>query len=113
MHKFPLPIAHDTRPAKPRWSALRVFALVVLGISLAPLIAEGTSICFAQWSQVMGSNALARTPVLDSLQEGLESGHRSISSTMTSYFQRLPWNPKVVLFVGVILMLIGMKILKM
>jgi hypothetical protein len=113
MHKFPLSIAHDIRPAKPRWSALRVSALVLLGISLAPLIAEGTSICFAQWSQVMGRNAQARTPVIDSLQEGIETGHRSVSSSMGSYFQRLPWSPKIVLAVGVILMLLGMKILKM
>jgi hypothetical protein len=113
MHKFPLPIAHDIRPAKRRWSALRVSALVLLGISLAPLIAEGTSICFAQWSQVMGRNAQARTPVIDSLQDGIESGHRSFSNSVSSYFQRLPWSPKIVLAVGVILMLLGMKILKM
>lgn len=113
MHKFPLSIAHDLKPTRPRWSLIRTGGIVLLGISLAPLLAEGTSICFAQWSQVMGRNAESRTPVIDSLQDGLESGHRSFSNTIASYFQRLPWSPKVVLFVGVILMMLGMVMLKM
>jgi hypothetical protein len=113
MHKFPIPIAHDIRPTKPQWSLLRASAIALLGISLAPLIAEGTAICFAQWSRIMGTNAEARTPVIDSLQDGFESGHRSFSNTITSYFQRLPWSPKIVLIVGVILMMLAMMMLKM
>ena len=112
MHKFPIPIAHDIRPTKHRWSLLRAGAIVLLGISLAPLIAEGTSICIAQWSRVMGRNAEARTPMIDSLQDGIESGHRSFSDAITAYFQRLPWSPKVVLVVGVILMMLAMMMLK-
>jgi hypothetical protein len=113
MHKFPLPIAHDIRPAKPRWSVLRVFTIVLLGISLAPFIAEGTSICYAQWLQVMGRNAQARTPVIDSVHNALESAHRASSTAIGGYFQRLPWSPKLVLLVGVVVMMLGMKILKM
>ena len=60
----------------------------------------------------MGRNAEARTPVLDSLQDGIESGHRSFSNAITAYFQRLPWSPKVVLVVGVILMMLAMMMLK-
>jgi hypothetical protein len=113
MHKFPLPVAHDIRPTKPRWSLLRASAIVLLGISLAPLVAEGTSICVAQWSRVMGRNAEARTPVVDSLQDGIESGHRSLSNAIASYFQQLPWSPRVVLGVGVILMVLAMMMLKL
>jgi hypothetical protein len=61
----------------------------------------------------MGRNAEARTPVIDSLQDGIESGHRSFSNTIGSYFQRLPWSPKLVLLVGVILMMLGMMMLKL
>ena len=113
MHKFPLSIAHDIRPPKSRWSATRSCAIGLLGICLAPLLAEGTSICLAQWSQVMGRNAQARTPVIDSLRDGIESGHRSFSNTLGSYFQRLPWSPKIVLLVGIILMMLGMMMLKL
>jgi hypothetical protein len=113
MHKFPLPIAHDIRPTRPRWRLLRSAALVLLGISLAPLIAEGASLCYAQWCQVLGRNAQARTPVLDSMSDSLESGHRSFWNTLSSYFQRLPWNPKVVLAIGVILMFLAMAMLRL
>ena len=113
MHKFPIPIAHDIHAAKPRRSLLRKAAIILLGISLAPLIAEGFSICFAQWSQVMGRNAEARTPVLDSLHEGLESGHHSFWATISPCFQRVPWSHRLVLAVGVICMIIGMMMLKL
>jgi hypothetical protein len=113
MHKFPIPIAHDIPPAKPRRSLLRASVIVLIGISLAPLIAEGTSICLAQWSRVMGRNADARTPVIDSLQDGIESSHRSFSNAVTAYFQRLPWSPRIVLGVGVILMMLAMMMLKL
>jgi hypothetical protein len=113
MHKFPLPIAHDLHPTRRRWSVLRTCAIALLGLSLAPLLAEGTSIWFAQWSQVLGRNADARTPVIDSLHDGIESGHRSFSSAISSYFQRLPWSPKIVLLVGVILMMLGILMLKL
>jgi hypothetical protein len=113
MHKFPIPIAHDIRPSRPRPSLLRTSAIILLGISLAPLVAEGTAICFAQWSRVMGTNAEATTPVIDTLHDGIDTGHRSLSNTVGSYFQRLPWSPKVVLGVGVVLMSLAMLMLKL
>jgi hypothetical protein len=113
MYKFPIPIAHDIRPVPSRWRLLRSSAIVLLGISLAPLISEGSAICYAQWCQVLGRNAEAKTPLLDSLHEGLESGHRSFWAAISPYFQRLPWSPKLVLFVGVILMILGMLMLKL
>jgi hypothetical protein len=112
MHKFPIPIAHDVHRSKSRWSLLRNTALFVIGIGLAPLLAEGFSICFAQWSQVMGRNAEATTPLLDSLHEGLESGHQSFWATISPCFQRVPWNHRLVLAVGVICVIIGMMMLK-
>ncbi len=113
MHKFPIPIAHDVHPGKSRWSPLRNTAIIVIGIGLAPLFAEGFSICFAQWSQVMGRNAEARTPLLDSLHEGLESGHQSFWATISPCFQRVPWSHTFVLAAGVVCMIIGMIMLKM
>ena len=113
MHKFPIPIAHDTPAARSRSRLLHSSGIVVLGLSLAPLIYEGCAICYAQWCQVLGRNAVATTPVIDVLQGELESGHRSIWGVITPHFQRLPWNPKLVLLVGVIFMIIGMMMLKL
>jgi hypothetical protein len=112
MHKAPIPIAPDIRPAKPRRPLLRKAAMVLVGISLAPLVAEGTSICYAQWSQVMGTNTEARTPVLDSLFDGLDSGRQSCSGTVSSVFQHTPWNHQIVLGVAVVLVIVGVGMLK-
>jgi hypothetical protein len=112
MHKFPIPIATDP-PPRPKYRRLRSLAIVVLGISLAPLIVEACTICHAQWCQVLGRNARADTPVLDAVQSGIESGHRSVEGAFSPYFQRLPWNPKLVFGVGVILMIIAMFMLKL
>jgi hypothetical protein len=112
MYKFPIPIAHDIRPTKPRCSLLRASATVLLGISLSPLIGEASSLCVAQWSRVMGRNVEVRTPVLDSVQDGIESGHRSFSGSISAYFQHLPWSPSIVLGVGAILMMLAMMMLK-
>jgi hypothetical protein len=113
MHKAPIPIALDIQPPRHKRSVLRSAAILFLGIALAPIIADGTSLCYAQWCQVMGRNVEARTPVFDSLHDGLESGHRSVGTTISSFFQGIPWSPKIVLLVGVIVMVVGMMMLKL
>ena len=113
MHKFPIPIAHEIHPAKPRSPLVHKAAIVLLGMSLAPLIAEGTSICFAQWSQVMGRNTEARTPVFDSLHEHFESGSQSFWGTVSPCFQHVPWSHHLVLGIGAVLMVLGIIMLKL
>ena len=113
MHKFPIPIAHEAPPTRARLRLLRSSAIVILGVSLAPLIAEVCAVCHAQWCEVLGSNAQASTPLLNSLHDGVDSGHRSFWDAITPYFQRVPWSPKLVLLIGGILMIVGMRILKL
>jgi hypothetical protein len=60
----------------------------------------------------MGKNIHAHTPVLDTMQDRLESGQRSFGEAVSSYFQCLPWNPVVVLSIGVILVILGMMMLR-
>jgi hypothetical protein len=113
MHKLPISIAHDIRPHRSGWSLVRKGAIVVLGIALAPLFSEGFSICYAQWSRVMGRNTEVETPMLNYLQEGLESGHHSFWETISPCFQRVPWSHRMVLAVGVIVVIIGMTMLRL
>ncbi len=113
MHKLPIPIAHDIHVGKTQRPLLHKAAIILVGISLAPLVAEVGSICYAQWSQVLGRNAEAETPVLNSLGEGLDSGRQSVLGAISSCFQRVPWNHQLVLAVGAILMIIGMIMLKL
>jgi hypothetical protein len=113
MHKFPIPVAHAARAANPRWSPLRTGALLLLGLLLAPLIAEGALLCHAQWSQVLGRNTEARTPVLNSLHDGLEAGHQSVWGFISSYFKRVPWSHEIVLATGAVVVVVGMLMLKL
>jgi hypothetical protein len=113
MNKLPIPIAHDIHPAKPRPPLLHKTAIVILGVALAPIIAEGTSILYAQWSQVMGRNTQARTPVLDSLHDHFEAGTHSFWGTVSPWFQHVPWSHHFVLAISVVLVILGMLMLKL
>ena len=113
MHKFPIPIACEGSPIHARSSTLRRVGILLLGFSLAPLIAEGASICYAQWSEVLGRNATANTPVLDTLHEGFESGHQSLWGAISPCFDRVPWSHRAVLITGVVLMIVAIAMLKL
>jgi hypothetical protein len=113
MHKHPIPIALDKPGAKGRRTTMRKAGLVLLGISLAPLIAEGSSICYAQWSQVMGNHTEASTPVLNRLHDGFQSSHRSFWGAILPYFNRVPWRHEFVLAAAAVVVVAGVTMLKM
>jgi hypothetical protein len=112
VHKFPMQIAHDLRRDRPRAKLSRLVAIFGLGLALAPLAAEGVSISHAQWCQVLGRNNQARTPILDSVTETAITTHRTAWESINPQFQRLPWNPTIVVAVGVVLMFLGMLMLR-
>jgi hypothetical protein len=112
MHKFPMPIAHDVGPARRGAKLARALALVTLGLLLAPLVAEGTSYCLAQWREVLGENSEAKTPILDSIADSAEESHKSVEEFFDLYFHRLPWDPRIVFAVGAIIVVLGMKMLR-
>ena len=112
MHKFPIPIAHDVPPSDPA-SVCSARLPSSFWESLWPRSSPRAAICHAQWCQVLGTNVEASTPLLDSLHQGVDSGHRSFWDAITPCFQRVPWSPKLVLLIGVILMMLGMLMLKL
>ena len=112
MQKGPLPIAPDVRPDPSRWSLLRSGTLILLGIALAPLLAEGASLCYAQWYEVMGTTTKAHTPIIDMAQEHLETAAHWLGYNISAYFMRAPWNPAFVFPIAFILMCVGMAMLK-
>ncbi len=112
MHKFPLQIAHDMSPSRPRAKLWRLVAIFGLGLALSPLVAEGVSISYAQWCEVLGRNNQSRTPILDSVKETAVTTHRTAWESINPQFQRLPWNPTVVVAVGAVLMFLAMQMLR-
>jgi len=112
MHKFPIPIADDIIPERRRSKGLRTASIVLLGLVLAAPVEEGVSLCIGQWREVMGTNNEVRTPILDSVHDGLQDAHQSVWNCITPQFQRVPWSPRVVLTVAAVVVVLGIVMLK-
>jgi hypothetical protein len=112
MHRFPIPLAYETTGERPKSRFPRTIGVVVLAVVLAPLLVEGAVLCYGQWCEVMGNSNRVRTPLLDSVQENVQSANSSIWETVTHQFQRVPWNPKVVLPIAAVIMALAMAMLR-
>jgi len=86
--------------------------IVVLGLLLAVPVEEGVSLCIGQWRQVMGTETEVRTPILDSVGDGLQAAHQSMSNWLSPQFQRVPWNPAYVLPIAAVVTVLGMIMLR-
>jgi hypothetical protein len=111
MQKLAIPLS-DLSPVRPESKLIRIVSILVLGIALATLIKESAAICHGQWCQFLGSDAEVQTPIFVSLQDGVVTAHSSIWNSMAPWFQRVPWNPSIVLPIAVVVMVFGMAMLK-
>jgi hypothetical protein len=113
MHKFPIPIAHDISPARHGSNALRTTCIIALGFVLAGPIEEAGAVCVGQWCQLMGTNIEIRTPILDLVNDNLETANSSVWSWLSPQFHRLPWKPSYVLPVAAVIMVVGTLMLRL
>lgn len=97
MAKNPIPLAPDLRPDRLRSRVVPIAAIFVLVPLIAPVTMEAVWLCYAQWSEILGTPVVVRTPILDSVRERIEDVRQDLGFRVFSYFQRVPWNPKVVL----------------
>jgi hypothetical protein len=112
MLKLPIPIAHEISPehhrSKVLWAAFIVAACVVLA---GPGM-EVASLCYGQWCQILDKDSDTRTPILDSVQDGVQTAHQSVWSWISPYFERVPWHPSVVLPIAAVVTLLGIMLMK-
>ena len=111
MRKLAFQIGENIQEA-PRRSKVRLFFMgFFLLIGLGPLALEGASLCLSNWKEFLGVRAEVKTPLLDEIQDRVEDARVTFWTEITPYFQRLPWDPKMVLpaaslvMVGAMLML--------
>jgi hypothetical protein len=90
-----------------------IASIFVLAPLIAPLVMEAVGLCYAQWCTTFGTSAEVRTPIIDSIQEGIESVRDDLWSALSARFQRVPWNPKVVLPIAAVIMAVGMVMLRL
>jgi hypothetical protein len=113
MAKNPISLAPDLRPDRRRSRLLLIAAIFVLVPLVAPLFMEAVSLCYAQWCEILGTPVAVRTPILDSIRERAEDVRQDLRFRLTSYFQRVPWNPNVVLPLIAVVMIIAIWMLRL
>ena len=113
MHKFPIPIAHDIQPGKTPMVPAAHGRHRSSGHLAGPARRRGLVI----WLRAMVPGAWDGTPRRErrcSIRCTTVSSRAIVPfwNAVSSCFQRVPWNPTVVLVIGVILMMLGMMMLK-
>jgi hypothetical protein len=112
MAKNPIPLTPDVRPDRRRSRLLPVAALLILISLMSPLILEAMSLCYAHWNEMLDTPVVVRTPIMDSISERLEAVREDLRFRLSSGFDRVPWNPNVVLPVLVVVMAVGVMMLR-
>ena len=113
MAKNTLPLAPDLRPDRPRSRLLPIASIFVLAPVLAPLLMEAVSLCYGQWCEILGTPVTVRTPILNAIIDRIESVREDLWYKVSSRFQRVPWNPRVVLPIIALVMVVAMVMLRL
>jgi hypothetical protein len=113
MAKNTIPLAPDIRPDRPRCRVLPIASICVLASVLAPLLLEAVWLCYGQWSEILGKPVTIRTPMLNAISEQIESVRADLWYHVSSRFQRVPWDPKVVLPIIALVMVVAMVMLRL
>jgi hypothetical protein len=113
MFKHTLPLAPESEPNQPRFRILLIVSILALATVLTPLIVESLSLCYGQWCEILGTRVTIRTPTLDAVRDGIETVRQDFSDHVSSRFQRVPWDPKVVLPLIALVMVVAIALLRL
>jgi hypothetical protein len=113
MSKNAITLAPDMRPHRPRRRLLPILSLFVTVPLLAPVIMDAVALCYGQWREIMGTPTDVRTPTLDAIGDRIEVVREDLWYHVGCRFNRVPWNPRVVLPIAVTVMLIAMVMLRL
>jgi hypothetical protein len=90
----------DPMDAPRRPSALLILGMIVVLVSL-PMLMESARACTAQWRHmVWGQVTHVETPVLNALGARYRSIARTIRLKSSAAFTLLPWQPSLVIALG-------------
>jgi hypothetical protein len=112
MPKNAITLAPDLKPDRPRRKLLPILSLCVTIALLAPILRDAVVLCYGQWREILGTPTDVRTPALDAIGERADEVREDIWYHISSRFQRVPWNPRVVLPLAVVVMLVAMGMLR-
>ena len=92
-----------------KWPSV-LMALILL-VGLGPLALEGIAVCVGNWKEFLGVSGNVKTPVLDGVQDSLNDARDIFWSQITPWFRSIPWDPKMVLPVAAVVMVMAMLML--
>jgi hypothetical protein len=113
MAKNTIPLAPSLKPDRPRSRVPQIVSIFVLAPLLTPLIVELVALCYGQWSEIFGRPVAVKTPILTAMGEQVESIREDVWYHVGSRFQRVPWNPRVVLPIIALVMIVAVVMLRL
>lgn len=113
MSKQVIVLAPDLLPDRPRRRFLPIVSLVVAVPLLVPIISDAASLCYGQWREMLGDPIPVRTPTFDAIGERAAAVRQELHYHLSSRFHRVPWDPRVVLGVAVVVMVLAMVMLRL
>jgi hypothetical protein len=113
MIKNPLTLAPDIRPDRTRRKVLPIISIFVVAPMLVPILMDVVAIGYGQWCAMMDIPSAVRTPTLDAIGERVEAVREECWYHISSRFQRVPWNPRVVMPIAVAVMIVAMVMLRL
>jgi hypothetical protein len=113
MVKNPIPLAPDLcrEPRRRKW--IPIISVFVVAPLMAPLVKDLVTLCYGQWRTMLGTPVEVRTPTLDAIGERVEAVRYECWYHVSSRFQRVPWNPGIVLPIAVAIMALAMIMLRL
>ena len=112
MSKQLVTLAPDIRPDRPRRKVLPILSLFVAVPLLAPIVIDAVALCYGQWREMLGTPIAVRTPTLDAIGEQVAEIREEVRYHVSSRFQRVPWDPRVVVPIALVVMLLAMMMLR-
>jgi hypothetical protein len=113
MPKNPITLAPDIRPDRPRRRLLPLLLLLGTATVLAPVLMDTVALCYGQWRSILGTPTDVRTPTLDAIGDRIEEVRADLWYHVSGRFNRVPWNPRVVFPIAVLVMVIAMVMLRL
>jgi hypothetical protein len=112
MFKTSIMLADEIEPPRSQPMRPRRIFLIALGLFLVPLAVETAAICYSQWCEVLGRASELRTPIIDSITQGLGDAHDSLADCVGPRWHAAIRNPSIALPVSSVLVVLAIAMLR-
>jgi hypothetical protein len=112
MAKNPITFAPDIQADPPRRNIWPILAFVVTIALLIPILRDAVAVCYGQWREMLGTPTAVKTPTFDAIGEQVGEVREDVWYHITNRLNRVPWNPRIVLPVAALVMLLAILMIR-